>query len=489
MEGAAPAAQLPARGRTLHVPGLGNLGWLLIAVVTAGGAGLLAVANERLAVDVALIAVAAVAIHAYPFPALLAILVVAPKHSPFAELLFMCAAGAIAVWRLPRAPGRAFLWPFLAFLAFSLPGVAWNSGYFPGGTGSVLTIPGAGYAYLDTPTVEGFEWLRLAFVFAVALLAATEVTSLTRFRVVVGATLLAAAYPILTGVKQLVGGELVSKGDFSAVRGSFNFPNEFGVYLVLFLLLGIVALFELRTRWLKVLTGVLVAAALLMLLHSYTRSAWIGFAVALVVIAVVQYRSLVAVALLVLVVAIVGFPSAVRDVQARFGDLASQNAANSKNSLKWRRGQWSAMSHFGSEKPLTGQGFGSYRRKTVEEFGLEGRTYGTVQDTEQNGRITRGFTAHNDLVKSWVETGATGVLLWIAVFAGLMVAQLRAMRIRELKPWATALLGATIALAIISLSDNVQAYTVPLLYLVVLSAALAGASKALRSSSASRASS
>ena len=259
------------------------------------------------------------------------------------------------------------------------------------------------------------------FVLVVALMAATEVRSLSRFRMVVGASLLAGAYPILTGLKQLIGGELVSKGDFSAVRGSFNFPNEFGVYLVLFLLIAIVALFELRSRWLKAATAVLAGAALLMLLHSYTRSAWIGFAVALVVLAFVQYRSLIAVAVLFLIVAAVGFPSAVRDVQARFGDLASQNAANSKNSLKWRRGQWSAMEHFGSDAPLVGQGFGSYRRKTVEEFGLEGRTYGTVQDTEQNGTTTRGFTAHNDLVKSWVETGAIGVLLWFATLVGLGV--------------------------------------------------------------------
>jgi O-antigen ligase len=176
-------------------------------------------------------------------------------------------------------------------------------------------------------------------------------------------------------------------------------------------------------------------------------------------------------------------------VQARFGDLAAQNAANSKNSLKWRRGQWAAMGHFGSDAPLTGQGFGSYRRKTVEEFGLEGRTYGTVQDTEQNGTVTRGFTAHNDFVKSWVETGAIGVLLWFATLIGLGVVQIRAMRFRELKPWATALFGASIAFLIMAFSDNVQAYTVPLLYLFVLTGALAGASKALRSSAASRESS
>jgi O-antigen ligase len=189
------------------------------------------------------------------------------------------------------------------------------------------------------------------------------------------------------------------------------------------------------------------------------------------------------------VIAIVGFPSAVRDVEARFGDLATQNAANSKNSLKWRRGQWAAMAHFGSERPLTGQGFGSYRRKTVQEFGLEGRTYGTVQDTEQNGTTTRGFTAHNDFVKSWVETGAIGVLLWCATLIGLGIVQIKAMRVRELRPWATALLGASIAFVTMAYSDNVQAYTVPLLYLFALTAALAGASKALRISAARRESS
>jgi O-antigen ligase len=488
MEGAAPAAPLPARGRHFS-HGLGTAAWALLAVAAAAGAGLLAATHERLFVDLVLVAVAATGIRLFPFPALLLVLLVAPKHSPFAELLFTCGAGLIVVWRLARAPGRAFLFPLAAFLLFTLPLVEWHSGLRPGGTGAVLTIPGAHYSYLTTPSVEGFEWLRIAFVLIVSLLAALEVRSVRRLHVVAGVALAAAVYPIATGVKQLAAGDLVAKGDFSAVRGSFSFPNEFAVYLVLFLLLATVAVFELRSRFLRLAVAVLAGVGLLMLLHSYTRSAWIGFAVGLALLAVIRYRGLIAVALLVLVIAVVGFPSEVNSVQARFGDLAAQNAANSKNSLKWRRGQWKAMWHFGSEKPLTGQGFGSYRRLTIKEFGLEGRTYGTVQDADGSGHLSFGFTAHNDFVKSWVETGVLGLILWLGTLAGLGYTLIRALRVPGAGAWAAGLLSALLAFLVMSLSDNVQAYTVPLVYLCGLTGAVAGVANAARISSARRASS
>ena len=472
MESSSAAPTPAARGRALPFD-LGTLAWLVLAAMAAAGAGLLTVADERLAVDIALVAVAAVALYRYPLPALVLLLLVVPRKSPFVALLFLVAAAIVVLWRLPFVPGRSALLPLALLLLFALPGVDWNSGFYAGSDSAELIMPLTGFDYLDTPSAEGFEWMMLGFVLVAALVAAWQCTTITRFRVLVGATLLAALFPLASGLQQLVEGEFVSKGDFSAVRGSFDFPNEFGIYLVLILLLAVVAAFELRERWAKLGACVLLAVGTLMLFHSYTRSAWIGFAAALMLLAVIRYRALIAVALLALVIAIVGFPTAVDSVQARFGDLGAQNAANSSNSWSWRRGQWEAMWHYGSEKPLTGQGFGSYRRKTLEEFGLQGNTYATVNDAEQTGRVTLGFAAHNDYVKHWVETGATGLVLWCLTLIGLLVVQLRALRVRQLSPWAAALLACTVAFIGISASDNVQGYTVPTLYLVVLTAALA----------------
>lgn len=483
------AAAVPRRRSRNASHGLRTAAWAGAAAIAAAGAGLLATTHQQLFGDLLLIAAAAVAIRLAPFPALLVVLVVAPRHSPFVEFLVLCAGAIVLIWKLPISPARAFLLPLAGLLLFTLPGVDWHSGITTPGVGPVLLMPVTNYDYLTTPSVEGFEWLRLGFVLVVALLAAREVVDTRRLHIVACTALIAGIYPLAEGVKQLATGQFVTKGDFAAVRATFSFPNEFAVYLVFFLLLATVALFELRSRALRALLAVLTGVALLMLLHSYTRSAWIGFAVGFAVLSVIRYRALILVALLVFVIAIVGFPNAVNDVQARFGDLASQNAATSKNSLKWRRGEWKAMWHYGSEKPLTGQGFGSYRRLTLQEFGLEGKTYGTVQNAEGTGQLSYGFTAHNDFVKSWVETGIFGILLWFGTLAGMAVVLIRALREPGAGPWAAGLLCTLIGFLVMSLSDNVQGYTVPLVYLFALSAAVAGAANASRRSRARRPSS
>jgi O-antigen ligase len=212
-----------------------------------------------------------------------------------------------------------------------------------------------------------------------------------------------------------------------------------------------------------------------LLQHTYTRSAWIGFALAFLVLAVFQYRRLIVVAVVALVVAFVAAPSAVDSVQARFGDLASQNGSISKNSLKWRRGEWARMTHFGDEKPLTGQGFGSYPRLTVNEFGFQDGTFSTIQTAPGRGIVGLGFAAHNDYVKLYVETGIPGVLLWIAVLIGLVATAASAARVPELRPWAVAVAALGVAFALMSASDNIQGYAVPLALLFALTGALAGA--------------
>ncbi|MGF7473676.1 hypothetical protein WFJ45_23275, partial [Salmonella enterica subsp. enterica serovar Minnesota] len=64
MESASAAPTLPARGRALPFD-LGTAGWLLLAVAVAAAGGLLVVVDERLALDIALVALAAAALYRY----------------------------------------------------------------------------------------------------------------------------------------------------------------------------------------------------------------------------------------------------------------------------------------------------------------------------------------------------------------------------------------------------------------------------------------
>src|SRR5438270_480374 len=223
MEGTAPAP-FAAGGLRLST-GIAAATWALVAVVLAGGAGLLAAANPRLAFTIFICAAAALAVHFAPFAVLLVLLVFVAHPSPLADMLLFATVvggGPVVARRLVRTPGRVFLVPLALFLLLALNGLQWTN---------------------NDPLVERPKSLVV---------------------------------PVL--------------------------------------------------------------------LHTYTRSAWIAFAIALVMIAVLGYRSLLAVAALTLVLAIVGFPGAVHSVQQRFGDLTAQNQANADNSLAWRRGQWRAMS-------------------------------------------------------------------------------------------------------------------------------------------------
>jgi O-antigen ligase len=466
----------PATFSAGRAGGLSPAAWLAVALPLAAGAGLLAANQPRLALDIALVILGSIAVLRRPLVVLLAVLVFAPRHSPLIEIL-VAVSCIVLLPRLPRAPGKALLIPLVVFLLFALPGLNFGGSQLTDSARHVLVIPGLGWEFLTRPSSEVFAWLRIAFGFALALLAALNVKSIRHARLAFAAVLIGGIQPVLSGFGDLLSGTYLSKDGFNSVKGPFDFPNEFGFYLVIVLVLAVVAIFELRNRWLRLGAGLLALGALVMLQHTYTRSAWIGFALAFLLLAIFQYRRLIVVGVLAMVIAAVAAPSAVDSVQARFGDLASQNASGAKNSLQWRRGEWARMKHYGDEKPLTGQGFGSYQRLTLEEFGFQDGTFSTIVKSPRRGVIGIGFAAHNDYVKLYVETGIPGLLLWIAVLVGIVVVAASAARVPELRPWGVAVASLGVAYALMSASDNIQAYAVPLAILFALTGALAGAAR------------
>jgi O-antigen ligase len=465
-------------------PSLSAPAWLVLGVVLAAGAGVLTATDSRVALDLALLVVGVIAVLRWPLPVLVVALLAAPRHSPFLEIL-VAASCVVLLPRLPRAPGKALLVPLALFLLFALPGLSFDGSQLLATAKHVFVIPGLGWTFLERPSPELLAWIRVGFGLALALLAALTVTSVSRARVVFGAVVVAGIHPVLVGLQQLLSGQYVTKGGFNSVQGPFDFPNEYGFYLVIVLVMSLVAALELRDRRvLRIGSGLLALGALVLLQHTYTRSAWIGTALALLVLALFHYRRLIVIAVVALGIAIVAAPSAVESVQERFGDLGSSNAASSRNSLDWRRGQWERMLHFGDEKPLTGQGFGSYRRLTVKEFGFQDGSFSTIQTAPGRGIVGVGFAAHNDYVKLYVEMGIPGVLLWIAVLVGMVVTAASAARTPQLRPWAVAVAALGIAFALMSTSDNIQGYAVPVAILFALTGALAGAHRAARTARA-----
>jgi O-antigen ligase len=256
--------------------------------------------------------------------------------------------------------------------------------------------------------------------------------------------------------------------------------------MVVVLILALVVFLEHRAIAARVAVGVLMAGAGACLLLTYARTAWIALAVALIALALMRYRRFLAIGVVGLLLAVVGLPTLVDKVQARFGDVTSREQAQSGNSWSWRTGNWSAILPYGYARPLTGQGFGSYPRLTVEHFGTENRDYPTIADKQHPATSARGLLAHNDYVRTFVELGVPGVVLWVAVLLGLLTGCARALRRPAVGAMAAAGVAVALSLIVIATSDNLLSAPV-MLYGFALCGAVIGADARLRRAAPARA--
>lgn len=469
--------------------GLRALAWALPAIALAAAGGVLANSEPELALSLALASLASVAIAISPLYALLAILA---ARATFADSVFLDAATAVGgigalLLAAPRLPLRPVTIPLIGLLLFALPSVPLAPSLDEGIVPDALYVPGLGLSYAPYPSLELLEWLRLAAVLAVGGLAAWAVRDRRSLQILVAVIVASSVVPAVIALNQLATGEtFVRLGtDFEAVRGPFTHPNYLAFYLVVVLTVGAVAILELRSRLVRIATAVPLALATACLVLTYTRAAWIGFAAVLLLLAVLRERRILAAAALLLVIGSVAFPGTTADVEERFSDLntpSQTTGSENDNSWPWRTGQWRRMVPRGLERPLTGEGFGSYSRVTIEEFGSRDLRYSTVLDPTDPIGSPRGFSAHNDYVKMFVELGFPGLVLWVAVLGGMITAMLAARRVPAVRGYAEGGLALALALIVMAASDNIQGYTAVLIYSVALIGGIAGAARGISAS-------
>jgi O-antigen ligase/DNA uptake protein ComE-like DNA-binding protein len=321
-------------------------------------------------------------------------------------------------------------------------------------------------------------------VLVVTALAAWAVTTRNRLQVLLATILASSLVPAVIALTELATGQAVPRvgSEFEAVRGPFSHPNYLAFYLVVVIAVGIIFILEARSRLARVLASVPLALAAVCLLLTYTRAAWIGFAFVLLLLAFLRERRILGVAAVVVLLAALAFPGTTSSVGERFGDLTLASEDSGDESWAWRTGQWERMVPHGLERPLTGEGFGSYSRVTVEEFGTRDPQYATVLDPTDPVGSPRGFTAHNDYVKMLVELGIPGLLLWSAVLIGIVSAMLAARRVPSVRGYADGGLAVAVALIVMSGSDHFQAYTAVLIYSLAFFGGIVGVARAARAS-------
>lgn len=282
------------------------------------------------------------------------------------------------------------------------------------------------------------EWLRLASLLVVYGTCYAVVRASGDPRRVATAILVSAALPIAVAVYQTAegGGRLIA--DFGRATGTFLHPVPFGIFLGLIISFATPLLLSRTLRW-PWAFRLAVPLALVALVSSYTRTAWLGAIVGLLLIAIRRHRSLlVLVPLLVAVLAFIA-PSTVTRTTDVSADPTSLGGAG--NSITSRIEQWQVNLPKIQRNPAVGHGLRS------------------IADDE-------GALVHNDFLRAAVETGLFGLTayIWLLVAAvgGSYRSLSRATRLGDARAVALALgsLAAAFGFVIMSTTSNLMTQVV-----------------------------
>ena len=277
---------------------------------------------------------------------------------------------------------------------------------------------------------EGFILLAALAVVVSALAESFDSESLPAlFRVVV-----AAAAPVLVyGAIQFYGLD-IDKGSpidfvqwhsaFHNVFASLGNPNHFGGYLVTVLPFGVVTAVLTRHRWLRVALWGWVALALVLLLQTAARGAWLAAVIGGAVLVVGLLPKLRASARTAGIAAAAAVVVAVALVAGGSRFLGAKAAAllqfGSGSSVSQRYGYWSAALHLAAHHPLVGTGPDTYAV-----------TYARYQSASLAKVLGSTFfvnSAHNIFLSWLANEGIPGFVLIVALFVFGLVWGVRAWR-------------------------------------------------------------
>ncbi|HET6531430.1 MAG TPA: O-antigen ligase family protein [Actinoplanes sp.] len=356
--------------------------------------------------------------------------------STFLAVLFLVAAG---LWLAARARGGG--------LRTSPLGVAL---LLVGATGLISAL-GA-----DRPGNSLLEGLRVLTVVVMFVVLEQLVPDRRYARRVLLATYLAlalvAAYTLVTSLTGNPPAEV--KGSFVRITGPFTQSTTFGRYLMFLLIFG-VAVYRYLAGWWRAGLAVLLGLSFVFLLLTNTRSAILGAAIGLVVVAVLQRSARMLVALCLTAAAGLVLLPAVGDRFAQLADARAVGGAPTGNTLAWRFGYWAEIVPLANRNPVTGIG------PNMTQF--------------QTGEAKK---PHNDFLRAYVETGVIGLAAYLAMVVLMLLAGLRALRRAPPGTFqrgvAVGFAGCAVAFVAVSAASNVVSSVATLWYLVAF-AAVAGA--------------
>lgn len=403
--------------------GAGRAAWLL-PLMAAGAAGMAWLAIERFSLFVAAILVIRSALDAMKLSE------EGTGVTDPASLVSLAFLGAGMIWYLAqtrddRQPASPLVAP-LALLAI---------------VGAFSTLAAA------NPAAGLVDTVKLMTVVVIILVLNDMVRTEREARIVLYAVFLSALAPLALAALQFVTGSgLHYSGGFGRVRGTFNHPNPLAIYLTMMIIMGVAIFGHVRAR-LRVPLFVVLAAAGVVLLLTYTRSAWIATFAGLLVVGGIKGKKVVAVVGLSCVLVALFVPA----VAARFSDLETETTSTGAagNSLVWRFEFWQQAVDL-NRNPVLGIGLSAVRSQ-VEE----------------------AKSPHNDFIRVYVETGLLGLAAYLWFLLRAAGITLRGLRDTEPGPYRSLVVGFAgvfAAFCILSLVSNVITQLALLWYLAALAA-------------------
>lgn len=211
--------------------------------------------------------------------------------------------------------------------------------------------------------------------------------------------LFSMALPLIVGLMQIfvaapaalpaIGESLISR-----ISGSYTNPNAFGVILSFMLLLIIFFIYEMRHKWIYVISFI---TTVFFLVNTYSRTAWAVFLVAVSVVGVLRYRKFYLVFLLAGFLVITTLPVVLPSAASKLAGRMQEKAAFFGRIKLARKG----LELF-KQKPIFGHGTGSFLFVSAPERTIKaalGYTWGTY------GITAVGKAAHNEYARFLAEGG------------------------------------------------------------------------------------
>lgn len=258
-------------------------------------------------------------------------------------------------------------------------------------------------------------WLIVSALLAVAVTGIVDTRD--RLRPVLAAWLVSVV--VVTVAGRFISPAPITAAEASAEYGGavitgratsvFGQPNEFGTYCMLMCLIALGVAFRAR-GWLRWLGVVAAVASTIGMVQSYSRAAWVGWVVGLLVLLVIEPRSRVPLVVgggcMVLgflgLVAAVPTSQTVQLVDSRIGSIAAPQSNPNDN-----------------RPELVAEGFRQFEAAPV--FGVGPNAYSIEGATSRSlERTVGGLHPHNIVLTVAAEQGAAG-LIATAVFAGVLL--------------------------------------------------------------------